>query len=189
MTYALQTMRLLVAAFGPLESFKTILTDGDNGQYDMLRTLGPRNNVIPLEVDDQLQRPSHPFPHNGPRSADMSPGVWEVKWEDREDSVTALLVRTSYLFATSWRGSSHVIRPCVASRTSLSVGRIIRPPLRRLRRTDRRPSILPALLHLLFKGDDLMRTTLTVPCLPSHTLLLCSFERHQCTHRPPSHRP
>ncbi|KAI0719932.1 hypothetical protein C8T65DRAFT_22406 [Cerioporus squamosus] len=56
-----ETLRALAAAFGPLELFK---------EY----AAGPC-----------------PSPHDTPRSPEMSQGVWEVKWNDREDSVAALL--------------------------------------------------------------------------------------------------
>ncbi|RPD82415.1 hypothetical protein L226DRAFT_564990 [Lentinus tigrinus ALCF2SS1-7] len=56
-----ETLRALAAAFGPLESFK------------------------------ELASGSSPSPHDATHSPEMAQGVWEVKWRDREDSVTALL--------------------------------------------------------------------------------------------------
>ncbi|KAI0375139.1 hypothetical protein BV20DRAFT_1048323 [Pilatotrama ljubarskyi] len=67
--YDEETIKRVVTAFGPLESFKECSTN-----LEVMK--GPV--------------PSNSYPHDGPRSTEMSKGVWEVKWKDREHSVAAL---------------------------------------------------------------------------------------------------
>ena len=42
-----------------------------------------------MDVKDHAQ----PLGHDGPRSVGMEDGVWEAKWEHRDDCVCALAVR------------------------------------------------------------------------------------------------
>ncbi|KAI0361461.1 hypothetical protein OH77DRAFT_429923 [Trametes cingulata] len=69
LTYDDETIQRLAAAFGPLESFKECSQD--------------------LEVTKGHISP-YPYPHDAPRSTEMSKAVWEIKWKDREHSVLAL---------------------------------------------------------------------------------------------------
>lgn len=49
-------------------------------------------------TDLDEKRP-YPFPHDGPRSAAMEDGCWEVKWGHRDDAVSALMVRYLITFS------------------------------------------------------------------------------------------
>lgn len=46
--------------------------------------------------DDGIINPEcYPLPHNSPRSDCMDTACWEIKWEHRDDCVTALMVSES----------------------------------------------------------------------------------------------
>ena len=68
-------MQKIVAAFGPLESFKRCAEEQSQGN------VSPGGRI-----------PIRPPGHDGPRSTGMDEGVWEVKWEHRDDCVCALAV-------------------------------------------------------------------------------------------------
>ena len=70
-----KTMKKIVEAFGTLEYFKPYAPDGDS----------------------QLKPGDHPPGHDSPRTDTMDPNVWEVKWEHRDDCITALSVTLSTL--------------------------------------------------------------------------------------------
>ncbi|KAJ7751270.1 hypothetical protein DFH07DRAFT_531521 [Mycena maculata] len=63
------SIRMLCAHFGPLESFALFK--------------GP--------VNDQETNVPHPHPHDGPRLPEMNPGCFEVKFQHRDDCVSALM--------------------------------------------------------------------------------------------------
>ncbi|PSS29591.1 hypothetical protein PHLCEN_2v2739 [Hermanssonia centrifuga] len=67
-----ETMRKLALAFGPIEHFACYMTDSD-------------------EPEAHMDKAIFPYPHDAPRSPVMAPGMWEVKWERREDCVAALM--------------------------------------------------------------------------------------------------
>ncbi|KAI0328514.1 hypothetical protein GY45DRAFT_998241 [Cubamyces sp. BRFM 1775] len=85
--YDEECLRRLVHAFGPIEVFKQCTLDGSAGMQDSPGTLPT----------------TYSYPHDAPRSTEMSKAMWEVKWRDREDSVVALLTlrRIPYL-TVSW---------------------------------------------------------------------------------------
>ena len=62
-----KTVRRMAEAFGPLESFRALTTD-DTGED------------------------AYPLGHDATRTPGMDAGVWEIKWEHRDDCVTALNV-------------------------------------------------------------------------------------------------
>ncbi|KAJ7651730.1 hypothetical protein DFH06DRAFT_552250 [Mycena polygramma] len=66
-----RTIRMLCAHFGPLESFKS---------FEAINDQGPN-----------LSAKHYPPPHDGPRLSEMDGGCWEVKWNHRDDSVSALM--------------------------------------------------------------------------------------------------
>ncbi|KIJ66334.1 hypothetical protein HYDPIDRAFT_26694 [Hydnomerulius pinastri MD-312] len=67
--YDVESLMRITSAFGPVEYF------------------GP---VTP-ELEDVQGLTGFPVPHNGPRSAIMDSGCWEVKWAHRDDCVGALM--------------------------------------------------------------------------------------------------
>ncbi|THH00669.1 hypothetical protein EW026_g1882 [Hermanssonia centrifuga] len=74
-----ETMRKLALAFGPIEHFACYVTDSDD--------------IVPClsEPEAHMDKVIFPYPHDAPRSPVMAPGMWEVKWERREDCVAALM--------------------------------------------------------------------------------------------------
>ncbi|KAH9065766.1 hypothetical protein EDB87DRAFT_1679477 [Lactarius vividus] len=96
---SLSTLHQIASSFGPVESFN------------------PRQ---PELVDDQGSL-TYPYPHNADKSAGMDPGCWEVKWENRNDCLTALAASSPITFSTPW--ASLLRRPSAMSRISLSHGR------------------------------------------------------------------
>lgn len=77
MVYDAEGVRSITSFFGPLERFEQVRTDegAEKRTFDTTGTL----------------RQLDPFPHNGPRSACMDTGCWEVKWRHRDDCVSALM--------------------------------------------------------------------------------------------------
>lgn len=73
----IQTLKTIVEAFGPLESFKPYIAEDDN----------------------QCDIGNYPSGHNSPRSEVMDSRVWEVKWEHRDDCISALSVGPLYPLA------------------------------------------------------------------------------------------
>ncbi|KAJ7246307.1 hypothetical protein B0H12DRAFT_1235586 [Mycena haematopus] len=71
------SIRMLCAHFGPLESF---------GLFKASETTNDE------ETNMAVKPPRYPYPHDGPRLAQMDAGCWEVKWNHRDDSVSALMV-------------------------------------------------------------------------------------------------
>ncbi|KAF8215991.1 hypothetical protein K438DRAFT_1954676 [Mycena galopus ATCC 62051] len=61
-----RSIQMICAHFGSLESFDE-------------ETNGPAKHT------------RYPLPHNGPRLAEMDTGCWEVKWNHRDDAVSALI--------------------------------------------------------------------------------------------------
>ncbi|KAH9049351.1 hypothetical protein EDB84DRAFT_1115251 [Lactarius hengduanensis] len=85
-----QTLHRIASSFGPVESF-------DHRQ--------------PEHVDDQ-ERLTYPYPHNADRSAGMDPGCWEVKWENRNDCLTALAaLRNVPHLTVTWPNQQHALIP------------------------------------------------------------------------------
>ncbi|KZV74871.1 hypothetical protein PENSPDRAFT_153505 [Peniophora sp. CONT] len=75
--YDAQTLHTIVSAFGSLE------------------------HVIPYQPD--TPDGSYPSPHDALRAPIMDPTCWEVKWEQREDSMAALMaLRTVPHISVSW---------------------------------------------------------------------------------------
>jgi hypothetical protein len=44
------------------------------------------------DVENSLMEHLYPAPHNAPRSPRMDNGCWEIKWDHRDDCVSALMV-------------------------------------------------------------------------------------------------
>ncbi|GBE77675.1 predicted protein [Sparassis crispa] len=75
--YDAETLRTLAQAFGTVGQFHPYDSDAEDKRY--------------------------PHPHDGPRSPDMDPNVWEVKWDHRDDCVSALMtLRRIPFIAVSW---------------------------------------------------------------------------------------
>ncbi|KAJ6520039.1 hypothetical protein C8R45DRAFT_45361 [Mycena sanguinolenta] len=70
------SIRMLCTHFGPLESFE--LFKGSEVTNDE-------------EPDLPANPPRYPQYHDGPRLAEMDGGCWEVKWNHRDDAVSALM--------------------------------------------------------------------------------------------------
>ncbi|KAF7339286.1 RNA binding protein [Mycena sanguinolenta] len=70
------SIRKLCAQFGPLESF------GPFKGSEVTNDEGPN---LPANT------PRYPPAHDGPRLAEMDAGCWEVKWNHRDDAVSALM--------------------------------------------------------------------------------------------------
>ncbi|KAK7064043.1 RNA binding protein [Favolaschia claudopus] len=81
------TIQSLCSHFGPLESF------GRFKAPEVAQEGGP---------DVLFNRPRFPQPHDAPRLPNMDAGCWEVKWNHRDDSVSALMTlrRVPHLTAT-----------------------------------------------------------------------------------------
>jgi hypothetical protein len=75
-----QSIKAMTEFFGPLESFKSY-QPSDKAHGNLLHE---------IEAPELL-----PPPHNASRSSGMSNECWEVKWQQREDCITALLVSHS----------------------------------------------------------------------------------------------
>ncbi|KAH9178738.1 hypothetical protein EDB89DRAFT_1928239 [Lactarius sanguifluus] len=85
-----KTLHRIASSFGPVESF-------DHRQPEL--------------VDDQ-ERLTYPYPHNADRSAGMDPGCWEVKWENRDDCLTALAaLRNVPHLTVTWPNQQHALIP------------------------------------------------------------------------------
>ncbi|KAH8099297.1 hypothetical protein BXZ70DRAFT_291551 [Cristinia sonorae] len=74
--YDADTIRLLAAAFGPVESFGKFITGNAGDQNIQNEGTSNRDNL---------------HPHDAPRSTGMADDIWEIKWKHREDCVTALM--------------------------------------------------------------------------------------------------
>lgn len=74
LSLVIQTLKTIVEAFGPLESFKPYIA----------------------EDESQCNVSNYPSGHNSPRSEAMDSRVWEVKWEHRDDCISALSVGPLY---------------------------------------------------------------------------------------------
>lgn len=74
--YNADTIRKLATFFGPLEDFGLYpgVSHADNKAHE-----------------DDVTWKSYPVPHNAPRSAVMDKSCWEIKWEHRDDCVSALM--------------------------------------------------------------------------------------------------
>ncbi|KAF8167683.1 hypothetical protein B0H34DRAFT_792378 [Crassisporium funariophilum] len=101
-----QTLRKLASYFGRLESFKPLQVPfGSEDDLGMAR-----NEEVSLEYA------SYPIPHNAPRSRLMEEKCWEIKWDHRDDCVSALMTlrRVPHLTVT-WAhqptSSGHSIHP------------------------------------------------------------------------------
>ncbi|KAF7347648.1 RNA binding protein [Mycena venus] len=70
-----RSIRMLCAHFGPLESFALFKSSSE----------ATNGNNLPAK------NPRYPHPHDGPRLPGMDAGCWEVKWNHRDDSVSALM--------------------------------------------------------------------------------------------------
>ena len=66
----MQSLLRITSVFGVVDYFGPYVHGNENGQV-------PTN---------------FPTPHDGPRSPDMDPGCWTVKWAHRDDCVSALVV-------------------------------------------------------------------------------------------------
>lgn len=104
--YNADTIRKLATFFGPLEDF---------GLY-------PGVSHDNKAHEDDVTWKSYPVPHNAPRSAVMDKSCWEIKWEHRDDCVSALMVRLTSL--SSLKTEDDLIRRYVGSLTSRLRGRI-----------------------------------------------------------------
>ncbi|KAJ7897079.1 hypothetical protein B0H14DRAFT_390593 [Mycena olivaceomarginata] len=71
-----KSIRMLCAHFGPLESF---------GSFKASEVSNDE------EANTSAEHLRYPFPHDGPRLSQMDAGCWEVKWNHRDDSVSALM--------------------------------------------------------------------------------------------------
>ncbi|XP_006454050.1 hypothetical protein AGABI2DRAFT_113810 [Agaricus bisporus var. bisporus H97] len=93
LTFDSETIVKLARYFGPLEQVSTL-----TGSPELVRV--PDDGIINPEC--------YPLPHNSPRSDCMDTACWEIKWEHRDDCVTALMVlrRVPYL-SVSWAHNSH----------------------------------------------------------------------------------
>ncbi|KAF8973637.1 hypothetical protein BDZ97DRAFT_1912112 [Flammula alnicola] len=76
-----ETLRKLTSYFGPLEKFSPLLVP---------RT-GEENVRLNAEGGSSVAYMSYPAPHNAPRSPTMNNVCWEIKWEHRDDCVSALM--------------------------------------------------------------------------------------------------
>ncbi|KAG6862152.1 hypothetical protein C0995_004234 [Termitomyces sp. Mi166 len=72
-----ETINTIASYFGPLES---------------INRLQLTKNVIAPGSDDVIEDwKLYPSPHDAPRSAKMDTACWEIKWEHRDDCVSALM--------------------------------------------------------------------------------------------------
>ena len=46
--------------------------------------------------ENSVKEHLYPAPHNAPRSPRMDKGCWEIKWDHRDDCVSALMVKDFY---------------------------------------------------------------------------------------------
>ncbi|KAG6911611.1 hypothetical protein DXG01_011914 [Tephrocybe rancida] len=76
-TFDVEAIKTIAAYFGPLESFSHLQLT---------------KNVADTASDDVTEDwKLYPSPHDVPRSARMDTGCWEIKWEHRDDCVSALM--------------------------------------------------------------------------------------------------
>ncbi|KAG6866048.1 hypothetical protein C0991_009145 [Blastosporella zonata] len=87
-TFDAETINTIAAYFGPLESFSPFQS----------------SKSIADSISDDVSQDwkLYPSPHDAPRSAKMDTGCWEIKWEHRDDCVSALMTlrRVPHLTAT-----------------------------------------------------------------------------------------
>lgn len=89
-----QTIRSLAAYFGRLERFSPYQigedTDGMWKRYSIQPT---KSKTQDSEQENTKEtRQLYPAPHDAPRSPSMDARCWEIKWDHRDDCVSALMV-------------------------------------------------------------------------------------------------
>lgn len=94
----MQTLKKIVSAFGQLESFSHYTPSGSGSGFDDEKNDGndqesTTRGIVDIAATDSV--PAYPPPHDAPRSVGMDTGVWEVKWGQRDDCVSALMVSTA----------------------------------------------------------------------------------------------
>ncbi|KAG6817739.1 hypothetical protein H0H87_004530 [Tephrocybe sp. NHM501043] len=72
-----ETINTIAAYFGPLESFSDLQL--------------AKNTAEPTSDNVNEDWKLYPSPHDAPRSTKMETGCWEIKWEHRDDCVSALM--------------------------------------------------------------------------------------------------
>ncbi|KAH9950895.1 hypothetical protein B0H21DRAFT_407380, partial [Amylocystis lapponica] len=100
--YDAETMQKLADAFGPVEHFAVYNPDEEGERQNDART-------------DKIC----PHPHDAPRPAGMDANIYEVKWNHRDDCVSALMTlrRVPHL-SVSWAHHSSAFGPYHESRNS-----------------------------------------------------------------------
>jgi len=94
----MQAIRKLAAYFGPLESIGSYqLPDSADSQRSPLLSVfesNQGNTGLAKTKTDIAVEPwkLYPAPHDSPRSPRLDSGCWEIKWEHRDDCVSALMV-------------------------------------------------------------------------------------------------
>ncbi|KAH9982873.1 hypothetical protein BGW80DRAFT_49649 [Lactifluus volemus] len=84
-----QTLRQIASSFGVVESFD-------------LRQ--------PEPAEDSEECLTFPYPHNANRSAGMDAGCWEIKWENRNDCLSALTtLRNVPHLTVTWPNQQHAL--------------------------------------------------------------------------------
>lgn len=80
--------------FGPLENFNVLETpiSADCGRS----SINELDSEGEGESSADQEPPQYPSPHDAPRSPSMDSLCWEVKWEHRDDCVSALMVTLSF---------------------------------------------------------------------------------------------
>ncbi|TFY80307.1 hypothetical protein EWM64_g3702 [Hericium alpestre] len=93
-----------------VEVFLSPLQYDSDTLYRLVSFFGPVEFMRPYRAEEDMGGPGL---HDAPKSPVMDPGCWEVKWEHREDCVTALTtLRSVPHLSVTW---AHMTRPPASS--------------------------------------------------------------------------
>ncbi|EIW87067.1 hypothetical protein CONPUDRAFT_141340 [Coniophora puteana RWD-64-598 SS2] len=94
-----ETLRKIAEFFGTLEHFAKLNI--------------PRSEEYHADAVDQSERHYYklPSPHNSLRSAGMDKGCWEIKWKNRNDSISAHSSASSFSHDLRTQAQPHTQRP------------------------------------------------------------------------------
>ncbi|KAI0639552.1 hypothetical protein C8Q77DRAFT_72376 [Trametes polyzona] len=108
--YDAKSIRRLVTAFGPIETFE-IYSPDPNGTDFSTQPVGRAPTSVtadPCQESSIASPLGYPHPDEAPRSVEMSKEVWRAKWLHRDDSVCALLtLRRIPHLVVSWAHHQH----------------------------------------------------------------------------------
>ncbi|PPR00029.1 hypothetical protein CVT24_009038 [Panaeolus cyanescens] len=120
-----EALEKMASYFGKLESFLSLRDSNAGGNITIIFvvTAGAQSLFLEQVGPEHIQM-NFPVPHNAPRSPNMDPLCWEIKWEHRDDCVSALMTlrRIPHLTVTWAHQPSIAAVPAFAHRHNLHVG-------------------------------------------------------------------